>query len=144
VTLVTLVLLVVATVPARAAPPGQAGNVRAVTGKVVDAASGAPIDIATVLVDAGQSAATLADGTFTLAVPRTTRRLTVVAPGYRTRVVTLPPPGEAVDEPLELELEADQGSEVIAVEGAAPEQTKPTSYQLTAEDIRRQIGRAHV
>lgn len=116
---------------------------RGVNGKVTDAATGAPIDIATVLVDAGASAATDADGGFSLAVPPSTRRMTVVAPGYRTKVVALPPeppPGAAVDPRIEIELEPDQGAEVIAVEGAAPEQTKPTSYELTAEDIRRMPG----
>lgn len=139
--LVSLSLLLAASLAA-AAP-------RAVNGKVVDADTGAPIDVATVLVDAGASAATEADGSFALVVPGSTRRVTVVAPGYRTRVVALPPlsaPGAApgagatVDEPLRIELVSDQGSEIIAVEGEAPEQTKPTSYELTAEDIRRLPG----
>lgn len=110
---------------------------RAVSGVVVDAANGAPIDVATLLADAGDSAATGSDGTFYLVVRASARRLTVVAPGFRTRVVMLA--AGPVDD-LRIELAADQGSEVITVEGAAPEQTKPTSYELTAEDIRRMPG----
>lgn len=115
---------------------------RGIGGKVTDAATGAPIDIATILVDAGASAATETDGTFTLVVPATTRRVTVVAPGYRTKVVALPPAaaGAAAPAAIAIALEPDQGAEVIAIEGEAPEQTKPTSYELTADDIRRLPG----
>jgi hypothetical protein len=126
--------------PAIAAPapaPRSRATV-ALAGLVVDARSGAPIDTAVLLVDAGDSAATEADGSFALLVSPATRRLTVVAPGYRTRVVPLSVASR--DAPLRISLEPDQGSEVITVEGKAPEQTRPTSYQLTAEDIRRTPG----
>lgn len=121
--------------PDRASPRPARGAVP-IAGVVTDARTGAAVDTAVILVDAGDSAATGEDGSFTLLVSPGARRLTLVAPGYRVKVVPL---GRR-DVPLQITLEPDQGSEVITVEGKAPEQTKPTSYQLTAEDIRRTPG----
>jgi Carboxypeptidase regulatory-like domain/TonB-dependent Receptor Plug Domain len=111
---------------------------RAVRGRILDAATGAPVDTASVLVERGDGAVSQSDGSFEIAVTPGTRQLTIVAPGYEAKTVALSaaaPAGGVV-----VELVPDDSSEVITVQGAAPEQTKPTSYQLTAEDIRQLPG----
>ncbi|MEZ4362642.1 MAG: TonB-dependent receptor [Kofleriaceae bacterium] len=130
-----LVRATLALLLAISAPPASAAP-RTVTGQVLDAATGAPVEAATVLTDAGDGGVADEDGTFEVSIEPRSRRVTVVAPGYRARVVSLSADGGA----LRVELEADATAEVISVEGESPEQTRPTSYQLTGEEIRRVPG----
>src|SRR5205823_6062617 len=92
---------------------------------------GHPIANATVLADRGEIAVTDRDGEVTLTAD--TRDITIVAPGFVTRTVH-------AAERLDIELEAASGAEVIEVTGHAPEQTKPLSYELTADEIREIPG----
>lgn len=87
--------------------------------------SGGPIAGATVAPAHGDITITDNDGKFTVDGDG---ELTVSAPGYVSR--TVPFASRVV-----VELHADSG-EIIEVEGKAPEQTKPLSYQLTADEIR--------
>ena len=120
-----------------------AGNVdaapRVVRGVVTPAGSGRPIAGATVLTERGELAVTDIDGYFTISVAPTDRELTVTAPGYATRAVTI----VAGDALLRISLSPASGSEVIEVTGKAPEQTKPLSYQLSADEIRFLPGAAN-
>jgi hypothetical protein len=115
-----------------------AASPRTVSGRIVDTATQAPIDTASVLLDSGQSTASDVGGGFSLLVTASARLLTVVAPGYRNKTLALA--DAAATGEWRIELEADDSSEVITIEGVAPDQTKPTSYQLTGEDIRRLPG----
>jgi hypothetical protein len=112
---------------------------RVVRGVVTAAGSTRPIVGATVLTERGELAVTDLDGYFTIGVTPADRELTITAPGYATRSV----PVGAVDALLRIELSAVSGSEVIEVTGKAPEQTKPLSYQLTADEIRFLPGAAN-
>ena len=121
--LVAVGIVVMATL-AHAAP-------RSVHGVVLVAHSPDPIAGAAVLTEHGELAATDADGFFTLALDPRDRALTIVATGYITRTVEV-----VGDDTLHIELDKAQGAEVIEVYGRAPEETKPLSYQLTADEIR--------
>ena len=116
--------LVVAAHVATAAP-------RAVHGVVLVARSPSPIAGAAVLTEHGDLAATDADGFFTLALDPRDHAITVVATGFITRTVEV-----VGEDTLHVELEKAQGAEVIEVYGRAPEETKPLSYSLTADEIR--------
>jgi hypothetical protein len=71
----------------------------------------------------------------------TGRQLTVTAPGFATRTVRIP---ILDDERLvRVALVVARGSEVIEVTGKAPEETRPLSYQLTADEIRFLPGAAN-
>jgi hypothetical protein len=113
----TLVILCVARV-------AQAGIVHGVV-----VGPGGPIAGATVAPARGDIAVTDNDGKFTVDGDG---ELTVSAPGFVSR--TVPPSARVV-----VELLADAG-EIIEIEGKAPEQTKPLSYQLTADEIRIMPG----
>ena len=90
-----------------------------------------PVAGATILTEHGDVAATDADGYFTLTLDPRDHAVTIVAQGYITRTV------EVVDEDtMHVDLEKAHGAEVIEVYGRAPEETKPLSYQLTADEIR--------
>jgi len=112
---------------------------RVVRGVVTVAKSTKPIAGATVLTERGELAVTDLDGYFSIAVTPADRELTVTAPGYATRTIRV----VAGDALLRIELTAAKGSEVIEVVGKAPEQTKPLSYQLTADEIRFLPGAAN-
>ena len=112
---------------------------RTVRGVVTAVGSTRPIVGATVLTEQGELAVTDLDGYFAIAVAPTDRALTVAAPGYATRSI----PIVAGDTLLRIEMSAASGSEVIEVTGRAPEQTKPLSYQLTADEIRFLPGAAN-
>ncbi len=128
-------MIVVASVGIAEADP------RIVRGVVSVAKSTKPIAGATVLTEHGELAVTDLDGYFSIAVAAADRELTVTAPGYATRSVRVPA-GQG-DGTLRVELVASSGSEVIEVTGRAPEQTKPLSYQLTADEIRFLPGAAN-
>ena len=98
-----------------------------------------PIAGATVLTEHGDVAVTDLDGYFTISVASADRELTVTAPGHVSRTIRL----AAGDELLRVELAPASGSEVIEVTGRAPEETKPLSYQLTADEIRFLPGAAN-
>ena len=117
-------IVVLATV-AHAAP-------RTVHGVVHVARTPDPIAGATILTDHGDVAATDADGYFTIALDRRDHQLTIVATGYVTRVVEV----VQTDDTIHVELDKASGAEVIEVYGRAPEETKPLSYELTADEIR--------
>ncbi|MFN0251658.1 MAG: hypothetical protein ACKV2T_32580 [Kofleriaceae bacterium] len=105
---------------------------RTIRGVVYERGSTKPIAGASVLADRGAIAVTDIDGYFTLEVTDADREVTVAANGYATRGVRIPK-GEGR---WSIDLEPARGSEVIEVTGKAPEETKPLSYQLTAEEIR--------
>jgi outer membrane receptor protein involved in Fe transport len=128
----TAIAIVVAAGSVEAAP-------RVVRGVIIAAKTGRPIAGATVLSEQGELAVTDLDGYFTIPVVPADRELTVTAPGYATRGVRI----VAGDALLRIELPTASGSEVIEVTGKAPEQTKPLSYQLTADEIRFLPGAAN-
>ncbi|CAN5690356.1 TonB-dependent receptor [soil metagenome] len=107
-------------------------TVRVVRGVVTRVNSPTPIAGASVLTDRGEIATSDLDGYFSIAVSAADRELTVAAAGYLTRSVRIAV-GDGV---LRVELESASGAEVIEVRGVAPEETKPLSYQLTADEIR--------
>ena len=129
-------IAVVVSVGVAAAAPAQP---RVVRGVVTAAGSGRPIVGAAVLTERGELAVTDADGYFAVAVTAADRALTITAPGYATRSLRILG-GDAL---VRIELAASSGSEVIEVSGKAPEQTKPLSYQLTADEIRFLPGAAN-
>jgi len=107
-------------VPARAQPVS-------VTGTVVDEA-GAPVGGA--IVSSGDHEVTTdAVGRFTIVADG---EVTVIADGFQPSSL----PARAT---LRVELVASEG-EVIEVTGAAPEETTPTEYRMTADEIRRTPG----
>ncbi len=112
---------------------------RTVRGVVTAVGSTRPIVGATVLTDHGELAVTDTDGYLAIAVAPGDHALTVAAPGYATRSI----PIVAGDALLRIELSAASGSEVIEITGKAPEQTKPLSYQLSADEIRFLPGAAN-
>lgn len=112
---------------------------RTVRGVVTIAGSTRPIVGATVLTEQGELAVTDLDGYFTIPVTPRDRELTITAPGYATRTL----PITAGDALMRIELSAFSGSEVIEITGKAPAQTKPLSYQLSADEIRFLPGAAN-
>lgn len=91
--------------------------------------AGGPIAGATVMSARGEIVVTDNDGKFAV---DTDGDITVTAPGFVSRVVPAEPR-------LVVELHADAG-EIIEITGRAPDQTKPLSYQLTADEIRIMPG----
>ncbi|HEX5057933.1 MAG TPA: carboxypeptidase regulatory-like domain-containing protein, partial [Kofleriaceae bacterium] len=112
---------------------------RVVRGVVTVHGSTKPIPGATVLTERGELAVSDLDGYFSIEVTPADRELTITAPGYATRTIRV----VAGDALLRIELSAAKGSEVIEITGKAPEQTKPLSYQLTADEIRFLPGAAN-
>lgn len=100
---------------------------RSSSGRVVDA-DGRPVAGATV-ISGDRSATTDADGRFVIDAGG---ELLVVADGHEPVIARA---GEGVV----IALDAADG-EVIEIVGAAPEQTTPTEYRLTADEIRRTPG----
>lgn len=117
----------------------QRPDSRVVRGVITVAGSTKPVAGATVLTERGELAVADLDGYFTIAVTATDRELTITAPGYATRSVKI----VAGDALVRIELDRSSGSEVIEVTGKAPEQTKPLSYQLSADEIRFLPGAAN-
>jgi hypothetical protein len=120
---------------------------RVVRGVVMAADTGRFVVGATVLTDRGDVAVTDADGYFAVSIDAAStatpkgRELTVTAPGFATRTVRVP---ILDDERLvRVALATSHGSEVIEVYGTAPEETRPLSYQLTADEIRFLPGAAN-
>ena len=109
-----------------------AAPARVVRGAVTHASSPTPIAGASVLTDRGEIATSDLDGYFSITVTAADRELTVAATGFLTKSVRIAA-GAGVQR---VELESASGSEVIEVSGVAPEQTKPLSYQLSADEIR--------
>ncbi len=105
---------------------------RTLRGVVIAADSATPITGASVLVERGDIAVTGIGGTFTLVVDEHARALTVAASGYAPRTIQIPRE-EGV---IRIELAPQSGAEVIEVHDRAPEETKPLSYGLTADQIR--------
>ena len=105
---------------------------RTIRGVVVERGSPTPIEGASVLSERGDIATTDVDGYFTLIVTDRERELTVAASGYIPKTIKLP----RGDDVIRIELGAASGAEVIEVNGRAPEETKPLSYALTADEIR--------
>lgn len=105
---------------------------RVIRGVVYERGTTNPVGGANVLTDRGAIAVTDVDGYFSIDVGDADRELTVAATGYATRSVRIPPD----DARLAIDLEPARGAEVIEVSGKAPEETKPLSYQLTADEIR--------
>lgn len=112
---------------------------RTIRGVVTVAGSTRPVVGATVLTEQGELAVTDVDGYFTIAVTPTDRELTVTAPGYAMRTLAV----TAGDALVRVELEAASGTEVIEITDRAPAQTKPLSYQLSADEIRMLPGAAN-
>lgn len=109
------------------------------TATIVDAATGAPIDTASALLERGQGAGVDEAGKLVLELPPGVRQVTIIAPGYATRVVAVPA-AATLAAGWVIQLTAEGGAEIIEVTGAGPERTRPVSYELTAEDIRTLPG----
>ena len=122
-----IVAIVALATVAQAAPVARTAR-----GVVLVARSPQPIAGAAILTDHGELTASDSDGFFTVVLDPRDHQLTIVAPGYITRTVE----AGADDEMLHVELEKAQGAEVIEVYGRAPEETKPLSYQITADEVR--------
>jgi hypothetical protein len=114
---------------------------RVVRGVVTARDTGRFIVGATIFTERGDVVVSDNDGYFSLDVGDTPGggELTVVAPGYTTRTIQ----STSSDRLLRIELVPARGNEVIEVSGKAPEQTKPLSYQLTADEIRFLPGAAN-
>ncbi len=111
---------------------------RSVRGVVSSAETGRLVIGATVLTDRGEVAVTDLDGYFSITVNED-RELTFAAPGFATKTIRVP----AGDTLVRVELTPAKGSEIIEISGKAPEETKPLSYQLTADEIRFLPGAAN-
>lgn len=109
------------------------------TATIVDAATGAPIDTASALLERGEGAGVDDAGKLVLELPPGVRQLTIIAPGYATRVVAVPA-AAALAAGWVIQLTAEGGAEIIEVTGAGPDRTRPVSYELSAEDIRTLPG----
>jgi len=105
---------------------------RTIRGVVTEQSSPRPIAGASVLSERGDIAVTDLDGYFVLTVGDRERELTVAANGYTPKTIRIPR-AEGV---IRIELTPASGAEVIEVTGRAPEETKPLSYALTADEIR--------
>lgn len=118
-----------------AAPRPAAAESHALHGIVAAQGSGAPVANASVFTDRGDIAITDEDGFFTIAIDdaRDTQ-LTIVAPRFAT-VVSRIVPGDQ-----HIELVPVAGAEVIEVHGVRPDDTRPLTYRLTADDIRALPG----
>ncbi|CAN5900678.1 hypothetical protein BH11MYX2_BH11MYX2_09360 [soil metagenome] len=117
------------------APVVQTPGRRDVRGVIVERGSVNPVSGATVLDEIGEIAITDIDGYFTIVVGAASKELTIAAPGYATISVRIPLGAERV----RIDLVKTSGAEVIEVHDTF-EQTKPLSYQLTAEEIRMVPG----
>jgi hypothetical protein len=111
-----------------------AAPARTMRGVVVAAGSSRAIAGATVYTEHGALATTDNDGYFKLEVDAREREVTIAAPGFQARTVPI------ADDLVRIELELVSGAEVIEVEGKAPEETKPISYELTADEIHELPG----
>jgi hypothetical protein len=121
-----VVVLALAPASAWAEPPAE--------GVVVDETNGAPVPGATVIAErAGTIALTDADGAFRITIARDEREITVAAEGFAGRTVRL------TGTKLVVRLEPASGGEVIQIHDKI-EQTKPLSYELTADEIRELPG----
>jgi hypothetical protein len=107
-----------------------AGPVR---GVVVDKATAQPLSGATVVIERGDIVTTDLDGYFTVDIDPKIREVTIAAPGFRARTVKLPADRRAL---VRVELAPTSSAEVIEISGKAPVETKPLSYQLTADEVR--------
>nr|MBA3540850.1 TonB-dependent receptor [Deltaproteobacteria bacterium] len=108
----------------------QAAPARTLRGVVTVEHNGSPIAGASVFTDRGEIAITDADGYFSLPITARDREITVVADRHGTRTIAI----GAGD--MHIELAPVAGAEVIEVVGKHPEETKPLSYRLTADEIR--------
>jgi hypothetical protein len=125
--------------PHVASPRVADSPLRMLRGVITAGDSPKPIAGATVLTDHGEITVSDLDGYFTIAVTAADHDITITAPGYATRTVPI-----LAGEPLlHVKLAPSSGSEVIEISGKAPEQTKPLSYQLTADEIRFLPGAAN-
>lgn len=108
-------------------PAAKAGEVQ---GHVVDAQSNEPLEAVTVLDVNNDAAVTDENGDFTIAAA-VGSTLTVLAPGYALKTVRV-----RAGNVLQIALQPTSRGETIEVKGKAPEQAKPTSYVMTADEIR--------
>ncbi|MBA3456352.1 MAG: TonB-dependent receptor [Deltaproteobacteria bacterium] len=105
---------------------------RTIRGVVTEQGSPTPIEGASVLGERGDIAVTDLDGYFTIIIDDRDRELTIAASGFIARTIKVP----RDDAVFRVELRAGSSGEVIEVSGRAPEETKPLSYALTADEIR--------
>lgn len=114
---------------------GLADPSREIDGVVTSAETGRPLEGVTVMTEQGDIAVTDHDGYFKIAVTEAPHALAVDLSGYVSRSVPL------AGEHLQIALApAASTGEVIEVKGKAPAQTKPLSYKLTTEEIKRLPG----
>jgi len=116
------------------APAAPAATVR---GLVVDASTGRPIEGALIQV-AAESAETDAHGSFAVKAV-VGDQLTIFAEGYEVALVAV----ESNGAPLRIELVTDAAqarSEVIEVEGKAPDLAGSAAYRLDRRDVRAVAG----
>ncbi len=117
-----------------------------VRGVVTAKATARPVVGATVFTERGDVAVTDNDGYFSLTVGPVgnvsaagIHELTVSASGFAPYTARF----AASEQLVRITLATASGSEIIEVTGKAPEQTKPLSYQLTADEIRFLPGAAN-
>ncbi len=120
-----VVLLLALGATAAAAP-------RTIRGVVIEKGTPDPIEGASVLGERGDIAVTDIDGYFTLIVDDRDREIAVAASGYVSQTIRIPRDNGVI----RIELRVGASGEVIEVSGRAPEETKPLSYALTADEIR--------
>lgn len=128
--LATLGALAVMAAPAAAQP-------RVITGVVVDGATGQPIADAVVAGGGGDPVVTDAAGRFTIRVTGKPQLL-VSAAGFGDRTVAI-----RGGEPLRITLAVTDDTEVIEIEGRAPDLGKPPTWEMTPEQIRTLPGAAN-
>jgi hypothetical protein len=113
---------------------------RVVRGVVTDRDTGRAIVGATIFTERGEVVVSDNDGYFSIDLGAAAGGdLTIAAPGFATRTVR----AAASDQLVRIELAPARGNEIIEIQGKAPEQTKPLSYQLTADEIRFLPGTAN-
>ena len=105
---------------------------RTIRGVVIEAGSPTPIEGASVLGERGDIAVTDIDGYFTLLVDDRDREIAVAASGYVATTIKIPRGNDVI----RIVLRIGSSGELIEVSGRAPEETKPLSYALTADEIR--------
>jgi hypothetical protein len=112
---------------------------REITGVVVDAATGEPIADAVVVAGDGDPAVSDSAGRFTIRV-NGRPQLLVMAAGFGDRTVAIRGnAGTAAGKPLRIELTVSDDTEIIELEGTAPDQG-PAKWELSADQVRALPG----
>lgn len=115
-----------------------AAEPREITGIVVDGATGEPIADAVIVAGDGDPAVSDSAGRFTIRV-NGRPQLLVMAAGFGDRTVAVRGNAGRTDKPLRIELTLSDDTEIIELEGTAPDQG-PQTWELTPDQIRALPG----